>query len=311
MGDMAERASPGPGPAPGMSTRPATLGRAGLPWQFGVPPAVSLVPCGEQTHRVLWRRGKLVLEDHDLSAERALVGLGAERCACLELLGVGQQAFAGDRRLVLSGGVPRRRPTRLPRDLDRAATVARLVQQIRRWSRLAEEPGGAREALFRRLLSEFRDAVAASLLPSRQQRMVQHIDVKVRPLEPGADPTLEVEVMQGRVRIVAELSVSWLLQVWAWGLATVGGAVALEVVGAADDGRRLAATLLRWDVASPANVHRSSSGLTPAVLTTWITRDANEADDAGTRLDDPASGSWRLVDGPAVRPRLWWSLDVR
>ena len=222
-----------------------------LAWQFGVPAASALVSCSDETHRVRWRRGKLVLDDHDLGAERALVGLGADRCACLDLLGTWQESFGGDRRLVLSGGVPKRRPTRLPRELDHIAQIARLVQQTRRWSRLAEEPGGAREALFRRLLTEFRDAVAASLLPSRQRREVQRIDVKVRPLGPGEDPTLQIEAARGQVRITAELSVSWLVQVWAWGLATVGGALALEVLDVADDGRRLAATLLRWEGEEP------------------------------------------------------------
>jgi hypothetical protein len=264
-----------------------------LAWQMGVSPAAALVQCGGETHRVRWGRGKLVLEDHDLSAERALVALGAERCPCLELLGSWQEAFGGDRRLVLSGGVPKRRPTGLPQGLDRPATVARLVQQTRRWARLAEEPGGARETLFRRLLEEFKGAVAASLLPSRQRRAVQRIDVKVRPLEPRADPTLEIEVGRGQVRIVAELSVSWLVQVWAWGLATVEGALALEVVDATMDGRRLATTLLRWEA-------EGAPGVSPTVATAWV-----------ERVDVEDESGWRIVDGPPVRPRLWWSIDVR
>ena len=305
---------------------------SGLPWQFGVPAVGALVPCGEETHRVRWRRGKLLLDHHDLGAERALVGLGADRCACLELLGTWQESFGGDRRLVLSGGVPKRRATRLPRELDHVAGIARLVQQTRRWSRLAEEPGGAREALFRRLLTEFRDAVAASLLPSRQRREVQRIDVKVRPLPPGDDPTLEIEAARGQVRIVAELSVSWLVQVWAWGLATVEGALALEVLDVAEDGRRLAATLLRWeaDGSGGSGPGGRPGRLAPTVATAWVERDADDADgahdahdgtdrasdgstDAGT-AEAPASAAvagWRIVDGPPIRPRLWWDIDVR
>jgi hypothetical protein len=37
------------------------------------------------THRVTWRRGKLVLEDHDIEAEQALIALGGERCLCLDV----------------------------------------------------------------------------------------------------------------------------------------------------------------------------------------------------------------------------------
>jgi hypothetical protein len=36
-------------------------------------------------HRITWRRGKLILEDHDVEAELALVALGGERCSCLDI----------------------------------------------------------------------------------------------------------------------------------------------------------------------------------------------------------------------------------
>ena len=42
--------------------------------------------CGGQHHRIVWRRGKLVLEDHDLLAERSLIALGSEPPLCVEVL---------------------------------------------------------------------------------------------------------------------------------------------------------------------------------------------------------------------------------
>lgn len=42
--------------------------------------------CGGQRHSVVWRRGRLVLEDHDLLAERSLGALGAQPPLCVELL---------------------------------------------------------------------------------------------------------------------------------------------------------------------------------------------------------------------------------
>jgi hypothetical protein len=195
--------------------------------------------------------------------------------------------------LPTGGGPPRRssgRPSRLPAALDRPSTLGRLVRQQRRWVRLADEPGGARQALFRRLLDEFRDAVAASLLPSRRNRAVQRVEVKVRPLGPGVDPSLEVEVGRGQVRLVAELSVSWLWQVWGWELATAGDGVVLEVLDADAGGSRLAATLLRWE--------ERCGRVTPVVATAWLLR--------------AADGGWSTADEPCtVRPRLWWSVDVR
>jgi hypothetical protein len=266
-----------------------------LAWQLGVPPATVEVDCGGISHRVTWRRGKLVLEDHDLSAESALVGLGADPCPCLELLAAWRSACEESVPLVLprGGGRPRLaagRPSRLPTALDRPATLGRLVRQQRRWVRRADEAGGPREALFRRLLSEFRDAVAASLLPSRRSRAVQRIDLKVQPLEAGADPSLDIEVGRGQVRLRVELSVSWLWQVWGWELATVGHGVVVEVLGAEADGGRLAATLLRWE--------ERSGRVMPVVGTAWLVR--------------AADGDWSAADDPCPwRPRLWWSIDVR
>jgi hypothetical protein len=264
----------------------------------------------------------LVLEGHRLAAEEALIGLGGERCPCLDLMRSWREACRERAPLVLPAGGGRPRPgarpaagrsaSGLPRALERPAALGRLVRQQRHWVQLAEEPGGAREALFRRLLAEFRDAVAASLLPSRQRRTVQRIEVKVRPLDPGADPSLEIEVGRGQVRLLAELSVSWLLQVWGWELAAVEDAVVLEVLDATADGSRLAGTLLRWEEDQLGRV-------VPVLGTAWLCRrdafSVGEGDDPPGSLG-PGDGSdrWR-IDHDAVpsahRPRVWWSVDVR
>ena len=95
---------------------------------------------------------------------------------------------------------------------------------------------------------------------------------------------------RGQVRLVAELSVSWLWQVWGWELATVGDGVVVEVLGAEAGGARLAATLLRWE--------EGSGRVTPVVATAWLVRGAD--------------GDWSVADEPCPwRPRLWWSIDVR
>jgi len=61
---------------------------AAEPWYRGVPPADVDLEVGEAvTHRIAWRRGRLVLVDHpDPAGELALVALGAERCPCFEVL---------------------------------------------------------------------------------------------------------------------------------------------------------------------------------------------------------------------------------
>jgi hypothetical protein len=52
------------------------------------------VVCGGARHTVRWRKGRVVLEDHDVAAERALVALGGEPCICLELLAAWRQGVA-------------------------------------------------------------------------------------------------------------------------------------------------------------------------------------------------------------------------
>jgi len=44
------------------------------------------VQCTGANHSIKWRRGKLILADHDVPAERAMVALGAEPCECLTVL---------------------------------------------------------------------------------------------------------------------------------------------------------------------------------------------------------------------------------
>jgi hypothetical protein len=55
-------------------------------WCDDLPDVAADMDCGGQRHRVVWRRGKLVLADHDLLAERTLMALGSEPPLCVELL---------------------------------------------------------------------------------------------------------------------------------------------------------------------------------------------------------------------------------
>ena len=55
-------------------------------WFDGLPAVSAEVACGDETHRITWRRGKLILEDHDLLAERSLTALGSPPPVCVEIL---------------------------------------------------------------------------------------------------------------------------------------------------------------------------------------------------------------------------------
>lgn len=55
-------------------------------WCDGLPDVTAEFECGGQRHRIVWSRGKLVLADHDLLAERTLTVLGCEAPLCVEVL---------------------------------------------------------------------------------------------------------------------------------------------------------------------------------------------------------------------------------
>jgi hypothetical protein len=63
----------------------------GRRWFDHLPAVTAEVACGDKRHRITWRRAKLVLEDHDLLAERSLVALGGEPPRCLQILDAWRQ----------------------------------------------------------------------------------------------------------------------------------------------------------------------------------------------------------------------------
>jgi hypothetical protein len=57
------------------------------PWWTGITAAQMSLPCGDGEHQLRWSEGRLTAVDHpDVDRERALVALGGERVACLDLL---------------------------------------------------------------------------------------------------------------------------------------------------------------------------------------------------------------------------------
>ncbi|HUP86109.1 MAG TPA: hypothetical protein VM143_10625 [Acidimicrobiales bacterium] len=57
----------------------------GRRWARGLPAIDVEIDCAGARHRVLLRRGKVVLEDHSIAAEAAAVALGAPAPACFEV----------------------------------------------------------------------------------------------------------------------------------------------------------------------------------------------------------------------------------
>ena len=73
-----------------MTADPRAVARMTKPkagrWCDGLADVTAEFDCGGRRHRIVWCRGKLVLADHDLIAERALAALGCEVPLCVEVL---------------------------------------------------------------------------------------------------------------------------------------------------------------------------------------------------------------------------------
>jgi hypothetical protein len=199
-----------------------------------VPPVHVTVDCDGEQHTISWRRGALVLEGHDAAADEALVALGGERPACLEVrrswrLGyIEEEPPAPAAGLVrslssvarwMSGGAPR--PVVLPERLRRL----REASVLHTWGRgLRDRTAGTEtQAAFldRAIARRVRDLIA--------ERGPSGVDIEV--------VVAEAVAVEGRRVAVTR---DWLTRVWVPGLERDGDGVVLAV---AEDGT---AAVVTW-----------------------------------------------------------------
>ncbi len=239
-------------------------------WCDHLEPVTEVVDCSGGRHRVTWRRGKVVVEDHDLVAERAMRVLGAETPACLRIL-------------------------KQWRDLHRWATSTELFVQMR--SRLGPERILAPGALgvpheLSLLLTWERAWRMSSYYGAGHERLLheqlrdramdpvrRHVEVWAHRLGSAAPPSVDIEIIRplqaprltGTIdaltaRVTARLGVAWVLQVWARGLALVEDALVLELLPSPT---ALGARAVRWEadadgsarpVAALARLERGAEG---------------------------------------------------
>lgn len=253
-------------------------------WCDDIPPATALVSCGGDEHRVTWRRGKLVLEDHDLEAERTMLLLGGEPCACLRVLHLWRDLFSW----AMSGEIFRQMESRLgpgghflaPGDLREVHELALLLTWQRRWRRSAyfsDHERLLREQLRKRALGPLRD----HLTLWRQRvgsRLMSSVDVSVA--RPDEAPSLEGSMDRVKATATARLGVDWLLRVWARGLAVVSDAFVLEVEET-NGSPTPVVRAVRWEEEAPG---RYAPVAGPA------------------RLGRDGDGGWRLTWVPSADP---------
>lgn len=264
-------------------------------WYAGRVAVREPVDCGGATHHVTWRRGRLVLEDHDVAAERALRGLGADKAACIEILDTWRElnsrpALEELSRLLHTTGRPAG-DDRLPGALGRVAALATVVRCQRRWSH-PDFTGDARRIVGNALTARLGEAIKASLGDARRST-ARRLRVRSRceMLGPGETASLSIEVHVGRAEITmaAGIPISWLVDVWGRDIAAIDGHVVIEADGV--DAGRIAVAAIDWSTSSRGEVE-------PRLVSGWAVRE---------------SGRWR-IDRDAVPPRLarrpWCSVEA-
>lgn len=251
--------------------RPEGADPAGRParWYDGFGPVALPVRCGGDDHRISLRRGRVVLEDHGLTGERALAALGTKPWPCMALLAAwpALAACGGD---LLTHLVPDDRggasPAWLPPAwLTEAEWVARpagaakgsfrpgeaswartllgglpppalavaaraaVMATERRWD---EQPESAQRPFVAALQGHFRRAVV--LVTDGWWSGVLGPPVDCAVAARGETPSVAGHLSFLGGGAAVRLPLSWLVTVWSRGLAVVDGFLVLEARGGPD-----------------------------------------------------------------------------
>lgn len=261
-----------------------------LPWWVGVAPAETEIDCDGARHRLTWTQGEVIPLDHpDPEADRALVALGGDSSACLDVIRAWNE-HSSTPELVTIG----RRPGEQGLGLAPAAVRAHAVAS----ARVAGIPGAAKEriearlrrrealALLLTLPAPFIDRLVLGVFWSAAERWDDETfradhglrigaalstratpalrrfgdrlgcgpcDVGVSPARPGhGEPVVAARLERGQpVVLSADLPVRWLTNVWGRGLSEPDGELVLDVVSGALDGSTFEVFVAEWEPAGP------------------------------------------------------------
>ncbi len=246
-------------------------------WYDAIPEASTVVKCGGEQHRVTWRRGKLVLEAHDLTAERTMLVFGGELCECMRVLEMWVEQFRMPPDLFVQ------LRTWLGPNADLAPVeleLHRRLAMIMSWDRAWRATFHFRMKQAQMLEVELKDRALAPLRqhvnawkPKTGARVVSGCQVALIPAteEPGIDGTTDGVALKA----VGRLHARWIIDVWARGIALVDDAYVVELVEArsVDD---LDVLATRWEPSSPGK---------------WAAAKRR----AHVRRDPASGGEWRLT----------------
>lgn len=197
-----------------------------MSWALDLDPVSVVVDCtGGARHVVTWRRGKLVLEDHDLTAEEAAIALGGPRPACLEVLRAwrNRAVWAVATQPDPPGFVRRRPSIDVPYELK----ARRELGVVRAWERSASRRAESDDAehLYRYLRKRALSSVLGAATAAQERfggGRVSFVEVRLADSDAGA-----VEVI-GRIdarqtALVVSLTPRWLRDVWSRNIGLVDG----------------------------------------------------------------------------------------
>lgn len=260
------------------------------PWFVGYPSVVVALHCTGSIHHVIWRSGKLVVEHDDVAGELGLAAMGGEPPPCVRLLlgwrklhnGFDPNLLAGLEEALLAWPLPPSTthatyrspsgPELLPVPLRSRATLAMVLRAQRLWNR--EGLSDSQRHHFEQCLaSSLSEAVGRSLVPVRPYR--PHIELLVSCAVAEADepPSVQFHFANQRGHLHCRAPLSWLVDVWAKGLAVVDDTVVFSAERC-QSGRCLSVNVLEWGL-------RGFYGIKPIWSAAWACQDRR--------------GRWRLL----------------
>ncbi len=237
-------------------------------WYDALPEVTATVDCGGEAHRVTWRRGKVVLEDHDLNAEKGMVAFGGELCPCMRVLEIWVEQFRmpphlfdqmhtwlGDQAFLL------------PDEFAYPRRSAMVLNWERAWRFESWLPTRQAKMLFEELKEKALPALRQHLnawKPRTGARIIAGCQVALAPS--NQPPALDGTTDRVSMRATAWLHGRWVVDVWPQGIAVVDDAFVLDLTRARTR-NDLEVVAVRWEpnpagswatVAAPARVWRDA-----------------------------------------------------
>lgn len=221
-------------------------------WYDAIPPATALVDCGGQHHRVTWRWGKLVLEDHDLTAERTMLAFGGEMCPCMRVLEMWVEQFRMP--VELAEHMPKwlgEHAFLAPPEFDLARSMAMFVSWERLWKFTSWLPSKQATLLSAEIKARALPPLREYLNAWKARTGARVVAACQAVLLPSNQPsTIDGTTDRVAMRAVAHLHARWLVDIWPRDLAVVDDAFVLDLAEAvsADD---LHVRAVRWESKGP------------------------------------------------------------